>query len=357
MVGEWDSVLEHLLFHKSLIDEDSDGRKIDDYMAMVRQLETGMTIISSDPIEKAISIAFQLVQEHEFNPWDINLSEFTKMYMKRVRSEPEVNFVIAGRLVLMAWSILKLQSEEVLTLAEPPAPAEPMEWDPGIYAMPEDIDYRETVLGTDVPFLQEAVRGQQARPVTLMELIDALDEARQEIKLQEALRKARENQKPLQRTSINDKVHRENMQEDIAMTWERLLAHGTEPVELKVLHTEDPWDRVAVFSSLLFLAKQKRVRLEQKRMPFGEIIVTNVELLRRAEESAQAAVQVETMPLEANAAAAGCPLAAANPLSLPPAAVASGPWPAAAPHHGGQSIPSGAMAGPMNFEVSGIGGA
>jgi segregation and condensation protein A len=303
MVGEWDAVLGHLLFHKSLIDEDSDGRKIDDYMAMVRNLETGMTVIASDPIEKAISIAFQLVEEHGFNPWDIDLSEFTKMYMKRIRNEPEVNFVIAGRLVLMAWSILKKQSEEVLHMAEPPAPAEPMEWDPGIYVMPEDIDYRETVMGGEVPFLQEAVRGQQTRPVTLMELIDAFDEARQEIKLQETLKKLRENQKPMENKSIEDKVHRENMQEDIAMTWERICHFGTEPIPLTALHTGDPWDRIAIFTSILFLAKHKRVRLEQKSLPYGEIYISNIELRRMNELNSQASMPFDALPMIAPAAA------------------------------------------------------
>ncbi|MFH0816838.1 MAG: segregation/condensation protein A [Methanobacteriota archaeon] len=321
MVGEWDAVLGHLLFHKSLIDEDSDGRKIDDYMAMVRQLETGMTVIASDPIEKAISIAFQLVEEHGFNPWDIDLSEFTKMYMKRIRNEPEVNFVIAGRLVLMAWSILKMQSEEVLSLAEPPAPAEPMEWDAGIYVMPEDIDYRETVLGADVPLLQEAVRGQQTRPVTLMELIDAFDEARQEIKLQETLKKLRDGQKPNEPKSIEDKVHRENMQEDIAMTWERISQFGVEPIPLTALHTGDPWDRIAVFTSVLFLAKHKRVRLEQKSLPYGEIYVSNIELRRLMEQNAQATVQFDAMQMIASPAAAS--LMAAAPREIAEGVTAS----------------------------------
>jgi segregation and condensation protein A len=291
MVGEWDAVLGHLLFHKSLIGEEDDGRKIDDYMAMVRNLEKGMTVIAADPIEKAISIAFQLVEEQKFNPWDIDLAEFTKLYMRRVRSETDVNFVIAGRLILMAWSILKMQSDEVLRLAEPPAPPEPAEWDPGIYVLPEDIDYREVVLEGEAPLLQEAVRGQQARPVTLMELIDAFDEARQEIQLQETLNRLRETQRLPEENTIHDKVHRENMQEDIAMTWQRITMFNGEPIPFSALHTEDQWDKVAVFSSVLFLAKQRRIRLCQKGMPLGEIFVTNLEAKPR-ERSGEATVEI-----------------------------------------------------------------
>jgi segregation and condensation protein A len=332
MVGEWDSVLQHLLFHKSLIDEEGDGRKIDDYMAMVRNLETGMTVIGSDPIEKAISIAFQMVHEHGFNPWDIDLSEFTKMYMKRVRQEPEVNFVIAGRLILMAWSILKLQSEEVLSLAEPPAPPEPMEWDPGIYVMPEDIDYREAVLGGESPLLVEAVRAQQSRPVTLIELIGALDEAREEIRMQEQLRKLRDGQRP-QSKSIEDKVHRENMQEDIEMTWKRIVEYGAPTVPLKAICAADQWDKVAVFSSVLFLAKHKRLKLAQRSLPYGEILITEIKLPEPARPTELSAAP--EMPIETAQAAADLQAAATPSIGMGQVAVAS--------------------AGQMNFEVSGIG--
>lgn len=337
MVGEWDAVLGHLLFHKSLIGEEDAGTKIDDYMAMVRSLEKGMTVIGSDPIEKAISIAFQLVEEHHFNPWDIDLAEFTKLYMKRVRAETDINFVIAGRLILMAWSILKLQSEEILSLAEPPAPPEQLEWDPGVYEVPEDIDYREAVLGSEVPLITEAVRGQQQRPVTLMELIDAFDEARQEIQLQETLKKLREVQKLHEPSNIHDKVHRENMQEDIAMTWNRIRMFNGEPIPLSALHTDDAWDKVAVFSSVLFLAKQKRVRLKQDSLPYGEIYVTNLEA-KNAADSVTVEVtvpQVEAAEAVIQSAEVERPVSAAVPSGAPQPAVAAMP--------------------DVKFEVSGLG--
>ncbi len=57
-------------------------------------------------------MVFELVLSNNFDPWDINLMEFTRMYTKKMHAE-EVNFIVAGKLMYMAWSILKMQSEEV----------------------------------------------------------------------------------------------------------------------------------------------------------------------------------------------------------------------------------------------------
>ncbi|MCK4445238.1 MAG: hypothetical protein KAW09_11885, partial [Thermoplasmata archaeon] len=146
MNEHYEAVLNHLLFHKSIISEDDDSDRIDRYLHMVEEIDKGMHIVVEDPFEKSIAAAFELVIEHMFDPWDINLREFTRMYLKQVKKEGYVNFVVAGKLVLMAWSILKLQSEEVLVWAEPPKQEEECyfsdwELDSTLYQEPEDLDF------------------------------------------------------------------------------------------------------------------------------------------------------------------------------------------------------------------------
>ncbi|MBI5000200.1 MAG: hypothetical protein HZB92_01540 [Euryarchaeota archaeon] len=304
MTGEWDAVYSHLLFHKAIVKEDGDDAKINEYMEMVRQMEQGMHIISSDPIEKAISIAFQLVEEQQFNPWNIDLAEFTKLYMKRIRSESEVNFVIAGKLVLMAWSILRMQSTEILGAAEPPTPAEIPMWDMGdIYTVPEDLDYRDAILSSQTAALSPAIRSEALRPVTLMELIDALGEARQDILMNENLRRAREAADAArgQDPNIGAKLHRESLQEDIRMTWERICMFNGEPIPLKSLYQDDPWDRVAVFVSVLFLAKERRIKLSQDSLPYGEIYVKNLQVGQTAQDVADSRAAHASLGIPASA--------------------------------------------------------
>src|SRR5207237_162995 len=71
---------------------------------------------------EAVFAAFDLVLERQMDPWEINLVPFTKLFLDKVKKDGSVNFVTAGKLVFLAWSILKLQSDKVLLDAMPPEP-------------------------------------------------------------------------------------------------------------------------------------------------------------------------------------------------------------------------------------------
>lgn len=278
MNEHYEAVLNHLLFHKSIISEDEDSERIDRYLHMVHDIDKGMHIVVEDPFEKSIAAAFELVIEHMFDPWDINLREFTKMYLKQVKKEGYVNFVVAGKLVLMAWSILKLQSEEVLTLADPPKQEEDnyfgdWELDPGVYQEPEDLDFTHAVMNRPNPPIHDPVRTQNQRPVTLIELVDAFDEARKEAELQIKINEMREKAKPERPMDFAEKVHKEDLNEDLILTWNRLCRFDGQPVPLQNLHDHDVWDRVTVFVSVLFLANMKKIKLWQRKFPYGDIMV------------------------------------------------------------------------------------
>jgi segregation and condensation protein A len=275
---QYEAVLNHLLFHKSIISEDDDSERIDRYLRMVHDIDRGMHIVVDDPFEKSIAAAFELVIEHMFDPWDINLREFTKMYLKQVKKEGYVNFVVAGKLVLMAWSILKLQSDEVLVLAEPPKQEEEYffgdwELDSGVYQEPEDLDFTHAVMNRPSPPIQDPIRTQNQRPVTLIELVDAFDEARQEANLQIKINELRENARSEKPFDFTEKVHKEDLNEDMTLTWNRLCRFDGQPVSLQNLYDHDIWDRITVFVSVLFLANMKKVKIWQRKFPYGDIMI------------------------------------------------------------------------------------
>src|SRR5207302_1551888 len=96
-----------------------------------------------------------------------------KLFLDKVKKDGSVNFVTAGKLVFLAWSILKLQSDKVLLDAMPPEPTpEDGGWDLDMFRDPADLDYNQVVLaGTATP-LTEAIHHEGRRAVTLMELMD-----------------------------------------------------------------------------------------------------------------------------------------------------------------------------------------
>src|SRR4030042_1630727 len=116
--SECESILSHLMFHRSVIGE-QDGEfkrhQLENYVGMVEQMQNGTYFLSNDPFERSVAMTFELIIQNKLNPWEIDLIEFSKMYLSRVRKSDEVNLIVAGKLVYMAWELFKLQTEDLLT--------------------------------------------------------------------------------------------------------------------------------------------------------------------------------------------------------------------------------------------------
>lgn len=275
MTDGYESVLNHLLFHKALISEEEKGNRIDHYLDMVRDIGKGLHLAISDPLERSIAAAFELVIENHFNPWDIDLVQFARMYLKKVKKEGSVNFITAGKLVLMAWSVLKMQSEEVLDGASPQEEFLFDDWDLDFTLLQDgqEADFVQSIKANeDVP-LAVPVRRTAKRKVTLLELADAFEEARREAEMRIRSLRARRKASRKLIENFKEKVHKEDLSEDIRMTFERISEHDGEPVMLHDLYKEGVWDRVTVFVSVLFLAMMNRIRIWQESLPTGKIYV------------------------------------------------------------------------------------
>ncbi|OGS64336.1 MAG: hypothetical protein A3K59_02665 [Euryarchaeota archaeon RBG_19FT_COMBO_69_17] len=274
MKETYQAVLNHLLFHKAIISEEESGARINRYLGMLSEIDQGHYVAVRDPFEKSVVAAFELVLERSLDPWEIDLIEFTKLYMDKVRKDGTVNFVTAGKLVFLAWSVLKLQSDKVLLSAMPPeaAPGDDA-WDFGMYGQPEDVDYNAAVLAGGAMPLNEAIRREGRRAVTLMELMDAFDEARREAEIQMQVNALREQAMKRIAPNFHQKVHGEDLTEDIGSVWARLTQFNGDPVPLRSLVFGGVWDEVTVFMSLLFLAHMEKVKVWQKGYPHGEIYV------------------------------------------------------------------------------------
>jgi segregation and condensation protein A len=279
MNENYQTVLNHLLFHKALISETEGGQRINRYLAMLNEIDQGMHVAVRDPFEKSVVAAFELVLERHLDPWEINLVTFTKLFLDKVKKDGAVNFVTAGKLVFLAWSILKMQSDKVLLDAMPPEPTpEGDGWDLDMFRDPADLDYNQLVLTGSATPLTEAIHREGRRAVTLMELMDAFDEARREADIQMQLNALREQAIRRFAPNFHQKVHSEDLTEDIALTWARIAQFNGEPIPLRQLTLGDAWDEVTIFMSLLFLAHLEKVKLWQKDYPHGEIYVKRLSM-------------------------------------------------------------------------------
>jgi segregation and condensation protein A len=275
-------VVRHLLWHKAMVGDDDDGRRITGYIQMVLDSQDGEHVSLKDGFHRDLAIAFELVIQHHLDPWDIDLSKFAQMYLRQAK-ERGVDIVTAGRIILMAWTVLKLQSDEVASRAviraqEP----EDLGWEdiPDFPFSGEQMDYNERIFALPKAPIDEKIRHKGDRRVTLMELLDAFkevhDEAQQRLVLNEQRLAARLALRRRMRGRIGGMMHQEDVQAEMAETWARILDYPKTPVPFSSLYERQAVDLVQTFSSLLSLAKAGRVQVAQPEFPRGEIWVTPV---------------------------------------------------------------------------------
>jgi segregation and condensation protein A len=282
-----EKVLRYLVFHRSLLGEAEDtSALLERYLTLVENLKDGVHLVIPDPFQKAMALLFELVMEEEFDPWEIDLVKFTQSYLERVQTDGAVNFAIAGRLVYMAWSILYLQSEEILKVRDlPPAPApgdsaDSSPIDDGYLPLmetPEAVDVTSAVLGSlDTPPLLEMVRHPETRPVSLLELVRAFGEAEADARRTVHIQELRDRLREEQRAPPEVLVHGDLPEHDLVDTWEAALRHPVdEPFPLL-----DLWSPltgrdhlVAIFLAALFLARERSIDLRQERLGESPVLI------------------------------------------------------------------------------------
>jgi segregation and condensation protein A len=268
-------VLEHLMFQKAVIEDDTRESRLDSYLRMVEDLQHGVLVPSEDPFERSVALVFELVVQQRFDPWDINLIEFAKMYTSRVKKATEINLIIAGKIVYMAWEILRLQSEQALQRADRPEKVDILfdGWNPegfDLFVDPFELGAGEAMLHAEEMPIDEKIRRKSDRPVTLIDLLDAFEEAKKESDIRQELSKFMQKYK---RPDFDDKAHKESLEDDIAMVWQRIQKCGTGPISLSDLFEGGKDDRITVFVAALFLARMGKISVWQEKVPEGEIFL------------------------------------------------------------------------------------
>jgi segregation and condensation protein A len=278
-------VLNYLVFHRSLHGE-TDGQSplLERYMTLVQELKEGVHVVIADPFDKALAMLFELVLDESFDPWEIDLGRFTELYLKRIRDDGGVDFAVAGRLVFMAWSILWLQSREILASREPPPEAQgdglSAPTDGGFLdelTTPEAVDVTAAVLeAPEPPRLEFMVRHHEARPVSLLELVSAFGEAELEARRALRVEELRARLREEQRSPPEILVHGEVPERDVADLWEIALAHPIgEPFPLlSAWRPEQGRDRlVGTFLAALHLSRVQAIDLRQAKIAESPLLV------------------------------------------------------------------------------------
>jgi segregation and condensation protein A len=271
-----DDVVDHLLLQRE------DVAKKESLQKYIEMADGRATMYVDNPFDKAIAATFELVIDEQFDPWEIDLISFSRLYLRKVREAQSIDLMTAGRIILMAWKVLKLQSDYMVQrLEETGQEEEPEEWDdiPDWYMEDDGYTYTRAVIENEAP-IEEKVRRDGKRKVTLVELINAFEEARDEVverqQRQEKRAEQRQRQAEQDEHDVGDNAHQEDIEMEISIVLSRLSQLNGRAIAIgELCDTSDKQDLVMTMSSLLFLARENRIQLWQENFPYGTIYIKN----------------------------------------------------------------------------------
>jgi segregation and condensation protein A len=276
-------VINHLLFHKSLIDDSDDAHRINEYVSILQHSNQGNLLGFDDPVDRSIALTFELVNQAHFNPWDIDLVQFSTMYLKRARDE-NIDLITAGRIIHMAWKILRLQSDDlVINLQEPElSDDQDLSWDDfstNMWLSAEDeYTYTNLLMTVPDPPIEEPIRRDSTRKVSLIELLDAFDYARKDAEthqiMEQRRREERKRLRDVSRKRMKGTAHEDNLEEDILEIWEKIKAIKQNTIALNDLCEDSSREElIRIIISVLFLAYDNKIKVYQKQFPYGKIFI------------------------------------------------------------------------------------
>ncbi len=259
-----------------------------------------------EPFDRSVALVFQMFQSSDLDPWDVDLSSFIEMFNQRIKTADDIDLPSCGRLIRMAWAILRSQSSTLIERQERALEFEEddsWDFDGGWEAEFDDVDYNfslgiMTGAADDVlPSIFEGrIHREEGRPVTLGELLLGLQDAgriAEEQRIRERIAKERREANQKARARFSGSLHVEDLEGDLKRTWNALksraspdgsvpLADVAEDLNLSSLShgVNDDEARaeaqVTAFVSTLFLTNRGYIGLEQEKGNNGRIVLNDL---------------------------------------------------------------------------------
>ena len=259
----------------------------------------------SDSFDRSVALVLQLFQDKDLDPWAVDLSAFLEMFSKRIEEAEDIDLPTCGRLIRMAWQVLRGQAESLIERQNHEDEIdEPWIYDSGWESDFDDNEYNFSVgiiTGTHRENLPDMFSGriqrEEGRPVTLGELLmglKATSRISEEQSLRQKIAEKRRASLEIARQRFSGSLHVEDLEGDIQRTWEAMRMR-TNPEDqtctLSAISEElayrsmengetreeaDAEAQVAAMVAALFLVNRGYVSIEQKDAIDGSVILTDL---------------------------------------------------------------------------------
>jgi chromatin segregation and condensation protein Rec8/ScpA/Scc1 (kleisin family) len=145
----------------------------------------------------------------------------------------------------------------------------------------DEYSYTNLLMKMPQPPLEEPLRRDSTRKVSLIELLSAFDEARKESEQYQLLDHLRQEERILLEQkawkAMKGSAHEDHLEEDVATVWERICKFPNKTMNFTELcEVESAEERIKTFISILFLAYEKKIIVHQQKFPHGEIFIKTI---------------------------------------------------------------------------------
>ena len=274
-------VVNHLLFHKAMVGIDVD--RVDQYIEIANGASSAAEVSTiEDPFTRSVTLLFMLVKEHGLDPWSLDMKHLIMEYQKYALKDDDLDLPLAGSVLGWAWDVLKMRANGAIDATEPIPEPQPdwvdfdFGWEP---------TYAEQLEDSVEPPIEESVLFRGERRVTLMELVGALEDARNvenerkaRLERRRQLKEARESVLSEVADKLSDKLHLDDPTHYKEKVWQRINEFNGKPIPIgDLLDRPEKASVVRTFVGSLFLAREGRIDIIQKELDSHNIYVKNLE--------------------------------------------------------------------------------
>lgn len=217
---------------------------------------------SDDVMNEPVEILVNFAKNGEIDPWDIDIVSVTDKFLARIEDIQMMDLRISGRTLLYASILLRMKSNWV----DMDETEEEDIFDDG-------MDFFEV---DDYPVPKLPVRRIATRPVTLQELIAELKKAErvEHRKKEKKLLRKLEERVAVTTDEVLGIAHEEDILGRVARLNQVLnsIFEEHESVVFSELIGEERSENIMTYVSLLFLATEKKIWLQQDEL-FGELFI------------------------------------------------------------------------------------
>ncbi len=259
-----------------------------------------------EPFDRSVALVFQMFHSSDLDPWDVDLSSFAEMFNERIQGADNIDLPSCGRLIRMAWSILRGQASTLIERQERALVFEEDDsWDfeSSWEAEFDDADYNFSIgvlTGAADEVLPSIFEGRihrdESRPVTLGELLMGLQDAgrlAEEQRLREQIAKERREAHQKARARFSGSLHVEDLEGDLRRTWQALKARAEEDLTVGLEEVAEELNQISLDSEIkedearaeaqvtalvssLFLTNRGYIGLKQEKGKNGRIVINDL---------------------------------------------------------------------------------